>query len=1055
MNSLRRLLHLQPGDGKKVLPFFLAFFFFYGFITLATTARDTYFLSRFDPDFLPYLMVIMAILVAITISLVTRFSGKIPLSPQITVTFLLSAASLLLLQLSLTTWLYPVLYVWIQIIATVMLVQLWLLANSLFTSREAKRMFGLIGCGSAIASTVLGFSIGSFVSQGLDLLLPTGALCLLLSLLALLPTRHFSTTKPEASPRRQAAPAVRPAKNGPAASRYLRILGLTVACSAVVGAFIDYQMKILVSQELGEQRMASLFGYMYGTIGIVSIFVQFFLTGWLLSKLGILWGLTLLPAALFLGSGFLLLAPTVLASVLAKAGDNIFRFTITDTSNQLLWLPVSPLEKHRAKPFIDGTIKNGATGLAGLVILVIALFQDTIALVSLLSLGVVGIWAFANFRLKKGYVQELSQAIDKRHLQLTDLSFDATDPAVVASIRKALSEGDEHQQLFTFDLLAQRSLTAWKSDLLQLLHSGSPAVRSQVLTLTEVQPDIIPDALVTSLIHDDDDELATKAIISCGRRRNSATAEALANVLQTGNDRRKAAAAASLVFLASPSAGVARAAISRMLFASAEQTQLSALSSIGHLSSIISDDDLALLLRADSCTVRNKAAQLAIGRDSASLIPPLVQGLADPSTLPACRRALRTFDHARVAEQLDEVLGDEGAAAPLLVGAIRASRDYRDAVDIRSIMRHGFAQDLDLADESIRCLEKLAQLESLPKDILSSADELLEHIAHQAYHELALSVQFENDKRALLINDYLATHAARRKLLLIKLALLPFPDHPIDNYAHVLTAGTRWERADLVELLDNLRSLRNRELLLPLFEDSAAAAKATKGRRFLREQPGTSVAITRWLSSGDPWPATIALDYTLQSHLIDVALDWDSIPRLQIIREVCCTDWQQDDSMLKTLTDFPASQFLFEDTPTYSTLEKTILLKGIDIFSLIPGEQVAHIAEIAEQRTVRAGETLFEEGDPGKSMFMVLEGSLQVARRGKQALLALSRGDSVGHLALLAHEPRAVTATAIHDSTLLEIHEEAFYELLAGRFEILQSLVTHLSKRLFRYLEQL
>jgi AAA family ATP:ADP antiporter len=44
-------------------------------------------------------------------------------------------------------WLYPVFYVWVGIIAVLAPTQVWTLANHLLTTREAKRIFGMVGSG--------------------------------------------------------------------------------------------------------------------------------------------------------------------------------------------------------------------------------------------------------------------------------------------------------------------------------------------------------------------------------------------------------------------------------------------------------------------------------------------------------------------------------------------------------------------------------------------------------------------------------------------------------------------------------------------------------------------------------------------------------------------------------------------------------------------------------------------------------------------------------------------------------------------------------------------
>ena len=73
----------------------------------------------------------------------------------------------------LNEWIYPVLYVWIDIITAIIVPQFWLLTNTQFTSRQAKRLFGPIGAAAAFANIIIGFSMQHFITTlGTDFLLP-------------------------------------------------------------------------------------------------------------------------------------------------------------------------------------------------------------------------------------------------------------------------------------------------------------------------------------------------------------------------------------------------------------------------------------------------------------------------------------------------------------------------------------------------------------------------------------------------------------------------------------------------------------------------------------------------------------------------------------------------------------------------------------------------------------------------------------------------------------------------------------------------------------------
>ena len=131
----------------------------------------------------------------------------------------------------------------------------------------------------------------------------------------------------------------------------------------------------------------------------------------------------------------------------------------------------------------------------------------------------------------------------------------------------------------------------------------------------------------------------------------------------------------------------------------------------------------------------------------------------------------------------------------------------------------------------------------------------------------------------------------------------------------------------------------------------------------------------------------------------------------------------------------------------YSTLEKTIFMKGVDLFRDIPGEEVSHVAQIAEEIEYDSEQTIFEEGDVGDSMFIIIDGAVRI-HKGDKELAVLSKGKFVGEMALLDQEPRSASVTSIEETTLLEINGEDFYDLMASRMEIMQGIVKILTQRL-------
>jgi CRP/FNR family cyclic AMP-dependent transcriptional regulator len=111
-----------------------------------------------------------------------------------------------------------------------------------------------------------------------------------------------------------------------------------------------------------------------------------------------------------------------------------------------------------------------------------------------------------------------------------------------------------------------------------------------------------------------------------------------------------------------------------------------------------------------------------------------------------------------------------------------------------------------------------------------------------------------------------------------------------------------------------------------------------------------------------------------------------------------------------------------EQTPNSLTL-----LIVVVVFSLTK-EQVMvnlHIFRHAETLDLSAGETVFEQGETGTSMYVVAEGEVEILS-GPVLLETARPGSVVGEMALIDHAPRSATAVAKTDCKLVAVDQRRF-----------------------------
>lgn len=85
--------------------------------------------------------------------------------------------------------------------------------------------------------------------------------------------------------------------------------------------------------------------------------------------------------------------------------------------------------------------------------------------------------------------------------------------------------------------------------------------------------------------------------------------------------------------------------------------------------------------------------------------------------------------------------------------------------------------------------------------------------------------------------------------------------------------------------------------------------------------------------------------------------------------------------------------------------------------------------------TLRSGETLIRQGDPGDCLYVVISGRLRIVleRDGAEVrtVREVGRGESIGEMALITGEPRAATVYAIRDAEVVRLSQVGFDRLLA------------------------
>src|SRR5581483_10998410 len=228
------------------------------------------------------------------------------------------------------------------------------------------------------------------------------------------------------------------------------------------------------------------------------------------------------------------------------------------------------------------------------------------------------------------------------------------------------------------------------------------------------------------------------------------------------------------------------------------------------------------------------------------------------------------------------------------------------------------------------------------------------------------------DVRAAVGPDALLTRALDGRLaqnveIVFQLLGLLHPQRMMRSAHRRMTNGEPRERAQAIELIDSVLDGELRLAVMPMLE-------AELTRRWSDE------------SSGDGKRFRARLNELLQSS--DTMLQ--ALARVALPRRYDA----EVNGILATLG-----------------LERVLLLEGVDIFEGCSVDDLTALAHIAGEKSFQPEERIYAEGEPGETLFVIVEGKVRILKKGR-VVLRLGAREAFGSVSLLDGAPRPADAVA-------------------------------------------
>ncbi|MDE0634469.1 MAG: SpoIIE family protein phosphatase [Candidatus Poribacteria bacterium] len=130
--------------------------------------------------------------------------------------------------------------------------------------------------------------------------------------------------------------------------------------------------------------------------------------------------------------------------------------------------------------------------------------------------------------------------------------------------------------------------------------------------------------------------------------------------------------------------------------------------------------------------------------------------------------------------------------------------------------------------------------------------------------------------------------------------------------------------------------------------------------------------------------------------------------------------------------------------------QKLQFLQKTELFAELSKAALNSICDIANEVAYPAEHTIFEEGDKGDSLYLLVDGEISIIKAETEVLSFKEKGYCIGEVALIDDKPRSATIKTVTSTCLLRIARPDFYQALArepligrGMFRVLNNKIRH------------
>ncbi len=878
----RRAFDVREGEYLRTCFMALYFFFVLCARNVVKPVSWSLFLNRFDVDRLPYLYMLIALVGGVVAYFYTKLTVKTSLRAAVTAATALAVISLILFWEVIgthSTWLLYVFSVWVSLFGIVFVTQGWLIAAEIFDSREAKRLYGLLGLG-AIVGAAFGGSFTAFAANRLGTmdLLPVGALFVLLAFASLKVVaeveRRRGRLPRERSKQEELDDEEQPEKaefslqdvvSAVLHHRHLLVIVGIISITYVVEVLVEFQFNILAKQTYSGDHLTAFLGTFDGVyLSSVTFVLQFFFTTLIVGRFGVGRTLLISPVSVGVGAAGVLLAPSMVTAAFTRLFEASTRYSFTRTAIELLYLPLPTELKNRAKAFVDVFVDRFGRGIAALLLLLlISSGLSSPRQLSFMIAIAAGVWILLAIRARDEYMATVRRRVESRRLDLEDARVTVQDPETIRLLENAARGDNARQVIYALSLLSEAPGYDPTTLLEEIRVSSSETVRAKIY---EVARKIRSGAFLES---------ALAEIRATDAPGNELIREAVAYVLELSSDTERLAAefvnhpnpvvAEAALKALSGNPDLVRSLVTRQWMAETAESKNPNRRALAAFAVGVRGDKgmevLHTLLSDTDPHVIEAACRSAGELGNPDYLDKVILHLANPSTRRAAIEALISYGEP-ICETLARRLTDPSVPETIRRQLPRALSGIprQASVDV-------LVNSLGEADSTVRMatLKALVRLRLLVPKLDYHEKEVRDQIQREAeshFKFYAALVRFREIRPGGKVTEILArTLDERLKQTierLFRLLRLQYPPSQIHSAYLALRNRRSEEFATALDYLDTILDHNLKVVLLPMIDGSPHLLDIGR-ERFGIEVPTLEAAIREQIGSGDIWLTSCAI----------------------------------------------------------------------------------------------------------------------------------------------------------------------------------------------------